>query len=257
MSDLVRVEREKDLVWVVLDREEKRNALDREFVDAIHAVLATLEEDPDVGVVVFRSSFDSAFVSGADIAELRDRNALDSLARINARLFDRIEQLPMPTIAAIQGYALGGGCEFTLACDLRVAGRSAKMGQPEVGLGILPGAGGTQRLPRIIGLGRAKELVLTGRIIEAEEAERIGLVSRVVPAERLMDEALAVADQICRLSLPSIMLAKECVERAYETPLAEGIRFERRIFHSLFGTGDQREGMAAFLEKRAPVFRHE
>ncbi|MCA9755396.1 MAG: enoyl-CoA hydratase/isomerase family protein [Candidatus Eisenbacteria bacterium] len=249
MSDLVRVEREKDLVWVVLDREEKRNALDREFVDAIHAVLATLEEDPDVGVVVFRSSFDSAFVSGADIAELRDRNALDSLARINARLFDRIEQLPMPTIAAIQGYALGGGCEFTLACDLRVAGRSAKMGQPEVGLGILPGAGGTQRLPRIIGLGRAKELVLTGRIIEAEEAERIGLVHQVVPDGELYDHTRQLADRVLANGKLATRLAKLALDSAFDGGRV-GHRLESVAQAVLFDSEDKKARMTRFLDRK-------
>ncbi|MEZ4650371.1 MAG: enoyl-CoA hydratase/isomerase family protein [Candidatus Eisenbacteria bacterium] len=172
MSGLVRVEREKDLAWVVLDREEKRNALDREFVDAIHAVLGELEDDHDVGVVVFRSSFESAFVSGADIAGAETERARFPRADQRAALRP-IEQLPMPTIAAIQGYALGGGCEFTLACDLRIAGRPRRWGSRRSVWASFPRRG-TQRLPRIIGLGRAKELVLTGRIIEAEEAERIG-----------------------------------------------------------------------------------
>jgi enoyl-CoA hydratase len=249
MNELVRIEREKHLVWVILDREEKRNALDLAMVEALHETLGKLENDPEVGVVVFRSSFDSAFVSGADVAELRDRDALDSLARINARLFQRIEDLPMPTIAAIQGYALGGGCEFTLACDLRIAGRSAKLGQPEVGLGILPGAGGTQRLPRIVGLGRAKEMVLTGRILEADEAERIGLVLQVVPDGELYDHARTLAEQILRNGRLAVRLAKIALNSSFDGG-AVGHRLESALQAVLFDSEEKKERMTRFLDRK-------
>ena len=249
MSEFVRVEREPHLVWVVLDREEKRNALDKAMVDALHEVLSGLEDDPEIGVVVFRSSLDSAFVSGADVAELRERNALDSLARINARLFQRIEELPMPTIAAIQGYALGAGCEFALACDLRIAGRSAKLGQPEVGLGILPAAGGTQRLPRIVGLGRAKELILTGRIVEAEEAERIGLVQQVVPDGELYDHARTLADQLLSNGRLAVRLAKIALNSSFDGGPV-GHRLESALQAVLFDSKEKKERMTRFLERK-------
>lgn len=249
MSQLVRVERENQLIWVVLDREEKRNALDRAMVDALHEVLDILERDTEAGVVVFRSSFDSAFVSGADVAELRDRDALDSLARINARLFQRIEDLPMPTIAAVQGYALGGGCEFTLACDIRIAGRSARFGQPEVGLGIIPGAGGTQRLPRIIGLGRAKEMVLTGRILGSEEAERIGLVLKVVPDEDLYDHARALGEQLLRNGRLAVRLAKVALNSAFDGGIV-GHRLETALQAVLFDSEEKMARMTRFLDRK-------
>jgi enoyl-CoA hydratase len=161
-----------------------------------------------------------------------------------------------PVIAAVAGYALGGGCELAMMCDIILAADNAKFGQPEIKLGVIPGAGGTQRLPRAVGKAKAMDLVLTGRTMDAQEAERAGLVSRVFPAEKLLDEALAVAAQIAEFSLPSVMMAKEAVNRAYEAPLAEGMLFERRLFHALFGTEDQKEGMAAFIEKRKPKFTH-
>jgi enoyl-CoA hydratase len=161
-----------------------------------------------------------------------------------------------PVIAAVAGFALGGGCELVLMADIVIAAENAKFGQPEIKLGVIPGAGGTQRLPRAVGKAKAMDMVLTSRVMDAAEAERAGLVSRVVPAEKLMDEALAAAAAICTLSLPSVMMAKQAVNRAFESPLAEGVRFERQLFHSLFGTADQREGMAAFLAKRKPAFVH-
>lgn len=249
MGELVRMEREGALVWVVLDREEKRNALDHAMVAALHEVLDTLERDPDAGVVVFRSSLENVFVSGADIEELRARRAIDSLARINARLFDRIEGLPMPTIAAIRGYALGGGCEFTLACDLRIAGRSARLGQPEVGLGILPAAGGTQRLPRLIGLARATEIVLTGRILDAEEAERIGLVHRVVPDEELGSRVAELATSILANGKLAVRLAKIALHAAFDGGPV-GHRLESALQAVLFESAEKEERMTRFLERR-------
>jgi enoyl-CoA hydratase len=172
------------------------------------------------------------------------------------RNWEALKRVRKPVIAAVAGYALGGGCEIALSCDIVVAAETAKVGQPEIKIGAIPGAGGTQRLPRAVGKAKAMDMILTGRMMDAREAERAGLVSRVVPADKLLDEALAVASAICEFSGPSVMMAKEAVNRAYETPLAEGILFERRLFHSLFATEDQKEGMRAFVEKRKPSFKN-
>jgi enoyl-CoA hydratase len=172
------------------------------------------------------------------------------------RNWERLRSVRKPVIAAVAGYALGGGCELAMMCDILIAADTAKFGQPEIKLGIIPGAGGTQRLPRAVGKAKAMDLVLTGRMMDAAEAERAGLVSRVVPADKLIDEAVAAAAQIAEFSLPSVMMAKEAVNRAFESPLAEGMLFERRLFHALFATEDQKEGMAAFVEKRKPKFKH-
>lgn len=249
MPQIVRTEREGALLWVVLDREETRNALDLEMVETLHGVLAAIEKDEEVGVVAFRSAHASAFVSGADIAELRDRTALDSLARINARLFQRIEELPVVTLAAIQGYALGGGCEFALACDLRVAARSARLGQPEVGLGILPAAGGTQRLPRLIGLSRAKEMILTGRILTAEEAERIGLLHEVTEDDGLYDRARQLAGSVLRNGRLAVRLAKLALDSSFDGG-AVGHRLESVAQALLFDSEEKRARMTAFLERK-------
>jgi enoyl-CoA hydratase len=173
------------------------------------------------------------------------------------RNWESLKTVRKPVIAAVAGFALGGGCELAMMCDMLIAADTAKFGQPEIKLGVIPGAGGTQRLPRAVGKAKAMDLILTGRMMDANEAERAGLVSRVVAADKLLEEALAVATQIAEYSLPSVMMAKEAVSRAYEAPLAEGILFERRLFHALFGTEDQKEGMAAFVEKRKPKFKHE
>lgn len=242
---------------VTLNRPAQLNALSDTLMNELGDALRHYDADDGIGCVVVTGS-QKAFAAGADISEMAEFGYVQAYREdFISRNWEIVTTVRKPVIAAVAGFALGGGCELAMMCDLVVAAETAKFGQPEIRLGVIPGAGGTQRLPRAVGKAKAMDMVLTARLIDAAEAERIGLVSRVVPAERLMDEALAVADQICRLSLPSIMLAKECVERAYETPLAEGIRFERRLFHSLFGTGDQREGMAAFLEKRPPAFRHE
>jgi enoyl-CoA hydratase len=172
------------------------------------------------------------------------------------RNWERLRSVRKPVIAAVAGYALGGGCELAMMCDILIAADTAKFGQPEIKLGIIPGAGGTQRLPRAVGKAKAMDLVLTGRMMDAAEAERAGLVSRVVPADKLIDEAVAAAAQIAEFSLPSVLMAKEAVNRAFESPLAEGMLFERRLFHALFATEDQKEGMAAFVEKRKPKFKH-
>jgi enoyl-CoA hydratase len=198
---------------------------------------------------------EKAFAAGADIKEMKDRDYMDVfLADFITKGWQRVSTVRKPVIAAVAGWALGGGCEVAMMCDFIIAAENAKFGQPEILLGTIPGSGGTQRLPRFIGKSKAMDMVLTGRNMDATEAERCGLVSRVVPLERLMDEAIAAAEKIASLSLPITMIAKEAVNRAFETALAEGILFERRLFHATFATADQKEGMAAFIEKRQPDF---
>src|SRR5882672_2801671 len=218
--------------------------------------LAAFDADEAIGAIVITGS-DKAFAAGADIGVMKDRSFRDVyMGQYITRNWERLRSIRKPVIAAVAGYALGGGCELAMMCDILIAAETAKFGQPEIKLGIIPGAGGTQRLPRAVGKAKAMDLVLTGRMMDAAEAERAGLVARVVPADRLIDEALAAAAQIAEFSLPSVMMAKEAINRAYESPLAEGMLFERRLFHALFATEDQKEGMAAFVEKRKPKFKH-
>ena len=241
---------------VRLNRPKQLNALNDALMDELGEALARFDADEEIGAIVLTGS-DKAFAAGADIAAMKDWGYMDVYkGEYITRNWEAIGSIRKPIIAAVAGYALGGGCELAMMCDILIAADSAKFGQPEIKLGIIPGAGGTQRLPRAVGKAKAMDLVLTGRMMEAGEAERAGLVSRVVPADRLMDEALAAAAQIAEFSLPSVMMAKEAVSRAFESPLAEGMLFERRLFHALFGTEDQKEGMAAFVEKRKPKFRH-
>ncbi|MBL8472621.1 MAG: enoyl-CoA hydratase [Rhodocyclaceae bacterium] len=241
---------------ITLNRPAQLNALSDTLMTELGDALKRYDLDDSIGCVILTGSA-KAFAAGADISEMADFTHLQAFRdNFITRNWEVVTTVRKPVIAAIGGFALGGGCELAMMCDIVIAADTAKFGQPEIKLGVIPGAGGTQRLPRAVGKAKAMDMVLTARLIDAVEAERIGLVSRIVPAEQLMDEALSVAAQICRLSLPSIMLAKECVDRAYESTLVEGVRFERRAFHSLFGTADQREGMSAFLEKRKPAFRH-
>jgi len=241
---------------VRLNRPKALNALNDALMDELGRALAGFDADEEIGAIVLTGS-DKAFAAGADIAAMKDWGYMDVYkGEYITRNWGPIESIRKPIIAAVAGYALGGGCELAMMCDILIAADSAKFGQPEIRLGIIPGAGGTQRLPRAVGKAKAMDLVLTGRMMEAGEAERAGLVSRGVPADKLMDEALAAAAQIAEFSLPSVMMAKEAVSRAFESPLAEGMLFERRVFHALFGTEDQKEGMAAFVEKRKPKFRH-
>ncbi len=249
MAQYVTVRREERLACVRLDRPEKRNALDQEMIDQLHAALDEIEGATDVEFVIFESGLDKAFVSGADIAQLRDRGAIASLARINARLFDRIESLPMPTLAAVRGFALGGGCEFALACDFRVAGRSSRFGQPEVSLGIMPAAGGTQRLPKIVGLGRAKDLVLTGRIIDAEEAERMGLVLEVVDDDDLDAAARHWAARVMANGSLAVRMAKMALNASFEGG-AVGHQLESVGQAVLFESEDKHRRMTEFLERK-------
>ena len=241
---------------ITLNRPKALNALNDALMNELGEALAAFDADEAIGAIVITGS-DKAFAAGADIAAMKDLGYRDVyMGEYITRNWERMKSVRKPVIAAVAGYALGGGCELAMMCDIIFAAEGARFGQPEIKLGIIPGAGGTQRLPRAVGKAKAMDLVLTGRMMDAAEAERAGLVSRVVPAERLMDEALAAAERIAEFSLSSVMMAKESINRAYEAPLAEGILFERREFHALFATEDQKEGMAAFIEKRKPNFKH-
>ncbi|HKB64013.1 MAG TPA: enoyl-CoA hydratase [Burkholderiales bacterium] len=241
---------------VTLNRPKALNALNDSLMNELGEALAAFDADEAIGAIVITGS-DKAFAAGADIGAMKDRSFRDVyMGQYITRNWERMRSIRKPVIAAVAGYALGGGCELAMMCDILIAAETAKFGQPEIKLGIIPGAGGTQRLPRAVGKAKAMDLVLTGRMMDAAEAERAGLVSRVVPADKLIDEALAAAERIAEFSLPSVMMAKEAVNRAYESPLAEGMLFERRLFHALFATEDQKEGMAAFVEKRKPKFKH-
>jgi enoyl-CoA hydratase len=249
----IRLESSAGVAVVTLDRPEARNAINLEVVNELHAALETLGRDETLRVLILTGAGRAAFASGADIRELRERRADDALRGINSSLFLAVERFPLPTIAAVNGYALGGGCELALACDLRVAGESSRFGQPEVGLGIIPAAGATYRLPRIIGAGRARELVLTGRIIDADEALAIGLVNRLVPDERVLEEARSMALLITRKGPLALRAAKLALQASVYGPDA-GHAAERLAQAILFDSDDKREGMTAFLEGRPPRF---
>jgi enoyl-CoA hydratase len=256
MESLVLSEKRGRVGWVTLNRPKALNALNDALIDQLLAAVQGFDSDRGVGAIVITGS-DKAFAAGADIAAMKDWSFVDVYRDdFITRNWDALRRVRKPMIAAVAGYALGGGCELAMMCDLIVAADSARFGQPEIKLGIIPGAGGTQRLPRAIGKAKAMDLVLTGRNIDAHEAERCGLVARVVPAERLHEEVLEMATTIAAYSLPAVLAAKEAINRAYESPLADGAMFERRLFHALFATADQKEGMAAFLEKRPPRFGH-
>ena len=240
---------------ITLNRPKQLNALNDLLMDELGAALKAFDADPAIGCIVLTGS-DKAFAAGADIATMAPFGFVDAFTKgLISRNWETIREVRKPVIGAVAGFALGGGCELAMMCDILIAADTAKFGQPEIKLGIIPGAGGTQRLPRAVGKAKAMDLALTGRLMNAEEAERSGLVSRVVPAAELMDTALAAAATICAFSGPSVMMAKEAIDRAYETPLSDGVAYERRLFHSLFGTEDQKEGMDAFLNKRKPVFK--
>jgi enoyl-CoA hydratase len=239
-----------------LNRPKALNALNDALMDELgHAMLA-FDADENIGCLVITGS-DKAFAAGADIGAMADYSYMDVFkGDYITRNWEQIRRIRKPVIAAVAGFALGGGCELAMMCDFIIAADNAKFGQPEVKLGIMPGAGGTQRLPRAVSKSKAMDMCLTARMMDAAEAERAGLVSRVVPAEKLMEEALAAAATIAAMSLPVVMMIKESVNRAYETTLAEGVQYERRMFHSTFATEDQKEGMKAFIEKRQPNFRN-
>jgi enoyl-CoA hydratase len=252
----IELEKKGRVGLIRLNRPQALNALCDELVRELGLALNELEADSGIGAIVLTGS-EKAFAAGADIKEMKDRGFVDVLVSdFITNGWERISTVRKPIIAAVSGFALGGGCEIAMMCDFIIAAENAKFGQPEITLGIIPGAGGTQRLARAVGKAKAMDLVLTGRMMDAAEAERSGLVSRVVPADKLLDEALAAAEKIAGFSLPITLMAKESVNRAFETTLAEGIKFERRLFHSAFATEDQKEGMAAFAEKRKPAFKH-
>ena len=239
-----------DVAHIVLNRPEKRNAIDQAMIDDLHRAMDALEADANVRVAILSGAGGKAFAAGADIAQLRERGAAEALQIINARLFQRVEDLPCPTIAAITGYALGGGCELAMACDLRVAGRSAKLGQPEVALGIIPAAGGTQRLPRLVGIGRARDIIFTGRLVDAEEAERIGLVNRLVDDENVLDAAEELAAQIARQGGLAVRMAKIALNTSSRAGHQTGALVEQLAQAVLFESQDKRDRMGAFLESK-------
>jgi enoyl-CoA hydratase len=239
---------------VTLNRPKALNALNSVMMRELTGLLTSLDGDAAIGAIVLTGS-EKAFAAGADIKEMQPLAFADAYLSDFISGWDAVAAVRKPIIAAVSGFALGGGCELAMRCDIMIASQTAKFGQPEITLGIIPGLGGSQRLTRAIGKAKAMDLVLTGRMMDAEEAERAGLVSRVVAPESLLDEALEAAARIASLSRPSVLMAKEAVVRAFETTLAEGLRFERRSFQSLFATEDQKEGMAAFIEKRRPDFK--
>ena len=254
--DHIIVEQKGPVGVITLNRPKMLNALSFGVFREIAKAVDALEADATIGCIVVTGS-DKAFAAGADIKEMQPKTFIDIFSEDFAAIGgDRVARCRKPTIAAVAGYALGGGCELAMMCDIIIAADNAKFGQPEITLGTIPGIGGTQRLTRAIGKAKAMDLCLTGRMMDATEAERAGLVARVVPAASLMEEAMKVAETIAAMSLPALMVAKEAVNRAFETTLAEGIRFERRTFHALFATHDQKEGMHAFVEKRAPKFQN-
>ena len=251
-----RGEGERRIGLISLNRPKQLNALNDTLMDELGTALLAFDADPGIGCIVLTGN-DKAFAAGADIAMMQPYGFVDAYTKgLISRNWETIRQVRKPVIAAVAGFALGGGCELAMMCDFIIAADTAKFGQPEIKLGIIPGAGGTQRLPRAISKAKAMDMVLTARMMDAAEAERSGLVSRVVPAAELLDTALAAAATICAFSEPSVMMAKEAINRAYETPLSDGIAYERRLFHSLFGTEDKNEGMEAFLAKRKPLFKN-
>lgn len=239
---------------IQLNRPQQLNALNVTVMEEVVTALEAFDQDEGVGCMVITGN-QRAFAAGADIKEMADATAVDMLLRDNVKRWDRIKQIKKPIIAAVSGYCLGGGCELAMTCDLIVASESAQFGQPEVNLGVMPGAGGTQRLTRAIGKSKAMDMVLTGRLMGAREAEQVGLVARVVPVEVYLDEALKLANDIAARPPIAVRLAKEAVNKAFETSLTDGLDYERRLFYLLFATADQKEGMRAFIEKRAAVWQ--
>jgi enoyl-CoA hydratase len=255
-TETITVETRGRVGVIRLNRPQALNALNATLRNELLAAVEAFDADAGIGCIVITGS-DKAFAAGADIKEMADRSYVDIFNADYAADYERLTRVRKPIIAAVAGFALGGGCEVAMMCDFIIAADTAKFGQPEIKLGVIPGMGGTQRLTRAVGKAKAMELILTGRMMDAAEAERSGLVARVVPAASLMDETMKVAETIAAMSLPSVLAAKEAVNRSFETTLAEGVRFERRVFHALFATKDQKEGMAAFVEKRPPKFRNE
>ena len=257
MSDaLVLIETRGRVGLLTLNRPKALNALNDALMDELGAALLAFDANADIGAIVITGS-EKAFAAGADISAMKDWTFMEvHTSDFITRNGETLKRIRKPVIAAVSGYALGGGCELAMMCDLVIASDTAKFGQPEIKLGVIPGAGGTQRLTRAVGKAKAMDLVLTGRTMNADEAERAGLLSRIVPADRLLEEALDAATIIASMSLPSVIVAKEAVNRSFESSLNEGLLFERRVFHGLFATEDQKEGMNAFAEKRKPNFQH-
>ncbi|MGF3024391.1 enoyl-CoA hydratase [Methylobacterium aquaticum] len=251
----IRVETRGRVALVTLHRPAALNALCNALIAELNHALDGYERDDGIGCIVITGS-EKAFAAGADIREMQDRTHPEFYMADPFGEWDKVGRRRKPIIAAVAGYALGGGCELALMCDFILAADTAKFGQPEIKLGVIPGAGGTQRLTRAVGKAKAMELCLTGRMMDAAEAERAGLVARIVPAADLLDEAMKAAETIASMSLPAVMVAKESIDRAFETTLTEGIRYERRVFYGLFATHDQKEGMKAFVEKRKPNFEN-
>jgi enoyl-CoA hydratase len=254
--EFIVVDKREAVGLITLNRPEALNALCAGLIEELGRALDDMEADDAIGCIVVTGS-EKAFAAGADIKEMQAKSYMDMyMSDFITKGWERVTDCRLPVIAAVAGYALGGGCEMAMMCDFILAADTARFGQPEITIGTIPGSGGTQRLTRFVGKSKAMEMVLTGRMMDADEAERAGLVSRVVPAADLVEEAVKTAAKIAAMSRPAAMLAKEAVNRAYETSLAEGVRFERRLFHSTFATEDQKEGMAAFSEKRKPAFRN-
>jgi enoyl-CoA hydratase len=253
--ETIRVESRGPVGLITLNRPNALNALNAELIGELNQALDGCDADPEIGAIIITGS-DRAFAAGADIKEMQDKDFIGALQSDFIGPWQRVAARRKPIIAAVAGYALGGGCELAMMCDLIIAADNAKFGQPEINLGTLPGAGGTQRLTRAVGKSKAMEMVLTGRMMNAEEAERANLVARVVPLADLLDEAVRLAQTIAAKSQPIVALAKEAVNVAYESSLQEGIRFERRLFYASFATEDRKEGMQAFIDKRTPDFNH-
>ncbi|HET9876215.1 MAG TPA: enoyl-CoA hydratase [Mycobacterium sp.] len=253
--ETILVDRDERVGTITLNRPQALNALNSQVMNEVTSAAAGFDDDPEIGAIIITGTA-KAFAAGADIKEMAALDFAEVFAADYFAAWSQLAAVRTPTIAAVAGHALGGGCELAMMCDLLIAADTAKFGQPEIKLGVLPGMGGSQRLTRAIGKAKAMDLILTGRTIDAAEAERSGLVSRVVPADELLSEAKAVATTISGMSLSATRMAKEAVNRAFESTLAEGLLYERRLFHSTFATDDQSEGMAAFTEKRAPNFTH-
>jgi enoyl-CoA hydratase len=254
--ETILVERDERVGTITLNRPQALNALNSQVMNEVTSAATELDDDPEIGAIIITGAGGKAFAAGADIKEMAGLSFADAFGADFFAPWGKLAAVRTPTIAAVAGYALGGGCELAMMCDLLIAADTAKFGQPEIKLGVLPGMGGSQRLTRAIGKAKAMDLILTGRTIDAAEAERSGLVSRVVPADDLQAEAKSVATTISQMSRSAARMAKEAVNRAFETTLSEGLLYERRLFHSTFATDDQSEGMAAFIEKRPPNFTH-
>jgi enoyl-CoA hydratase len=253
--DTIKTEKRGAVALITLHRPDALNALNSQLVDELIDAVQGFDGDDAIGCMVITGS-EKAFAAGADIKEMQPKTYMDVYKEDLFEKANRIAEARKPVVAAVSGYALGGGCELAMLCDFILASDTAKLGQPEISLGVMPGIGGSQRLTRFVGKSKSMEMCLTGRMMDAEEAERAGLVSRVIPAADLVEEAVKTAEKIAGMSRPVTALTKEAVNRSYETTLAEGIRFERRLFHSLFALEDQKEGMAAFIDKRKPSFKH-